>query len=223
MGEVDGKMVEDSLKLADYSRQLRELYSPVARDETERIMEGIDILLTSSRRAVSTRAFLEDAMKLLYRLFDFREIALGLKDRKDGLFRYEVILGYRKDSEVAYRQLVYRPEEMEDPKNYPVGIYFSRFGEFSMVEGQPYKQGEEGTYNRPLMLKNERATPDDFIEGDYIQIYFYGVKDDYLGWIELSGPKSRKIPPRSTIKWIEFISQIIGTIVYEREFMRASS
>ena len=217
-------MVENSLKFGEYSRQLREIYSPVARDDTERIMAGIDALLSNSRsRAITTKAFLEDAMKLIYRLFDFREIALGLKGRKDGLYRYEVILGYRKDSEVAYRQLVYKAEEMADSKKYPVGVYIGRYGEYSMVEGQPYKQGEEETYNRPLMLKKERASPDDFIEGDYIQIYFYGVKGDYLGWIELSGPKSGKIPPRSTIKWIEFIAQIIGTIVYEREFMRPSA
>jgi len=217
-------MVENSVRFSEYSRQLREIYSPVARDDTERIMEGIDALLSNSRsRANTTKAFLEDAMKLIYRLFDFREIALGLKDRKDGLYRYEVILGYRKDSEVAYKQLVYKADEMADQKKYPVGVYISRYGEYSMVEGQPYKQGEEETYNRPLMLKKERAAPDDFIEGDYIQIYFYGVKGDYLGWIELSGPKSGKIPPRSTIKWIEFIAQIIGTIVYEREFMRPSA
>jgi hypothetical protein len=217
-------MVEYSLKFSEYSRQLREIYSPVARDDTERIMVGIDALLFNLRsRTITTRAFLEDAMKLIYRLFDFREIALGLKDRKDGLYRYEVILGYRKDSEVAYRQLVYKAEEMADPKKYPVGVYISRYGEYSMVEGQPYKQGEEETYNRPLILKKERAAPDDFIEGDYIQIYFYGMKGDYLGWIELSGPKSGKIPPRSTIKWIEFIAQIMGTIVYEREFMRPSA
>jgi len=217
-------MVGNSLKFSEYSRQLREIYSPVARDDTERIMGGIDALLFNSRsRAITTRAFLEDAMKLIYRLFDFREVALGLKDRKDGLYRYEVILGYRKDSEVAYKQLVYKAEEMADSKKYPVGVYISRYGEYSMVEGQPYKRGEEETYNRPLMLKKERAAPDDFIEGDYIQIYFYGVKGDYLGWIELSGPKSGKIPPRSTIKWIEFIAQIMGTIVYEREFMRPSA
>jgi hypothetical protein len=217
-------MVENSVKFSEYSRQLREMYSPVARDDNERIMEGIESLLSNSRsRATTTRAFLEDAMKLIYRLSDFREIALGLKDRKDGFYRYEVILGYRKDSEAAYRQLVYKAEEMADPKKYPVGVYISRFGEYSMVEGQPYRQGEEETYNRPLMLKRERAAPDDFIEGDYIQIYFYGVKGDYLGWIELSGPKSGKIPPRSTIKWIEFIAQIMGTIVYEREFMRPSA
>ena len=217
-------MVDNSLKFGEYSRQLREIYSPVVRDDTERIMEGIDSLLSNSRsREVTTKVFLEDAIKLIYRLFDFREIALGLKDKKDGLYRYEVIRGYRKDSEVAYRQLVYKAEEMADPKKYPVGIYISRFGEYSMVEGESYKQGEEETFNRPLMLKKERAAPDDFIEGDYIQIYFYGVKGDHLGWIELSGPKSGKIPPRSTIKWIEFIAQIIGTIVYEREFMRPSA
>ena len=217
-------MVKDSVKFSEYSQHLREVYSPVARDDTERIMEGIDALLSNSRsRAITTKAFLEDAMKLIYRLFDFREIALGLKDRKDGLYRYEVILGYRKDSEAAYRQLVYKAEEMADSKKYPVGVYISRYGEYSMIEGQPYKQGEEETYNRPLMLKKERAAPDDFIEGDYIQIYFYGIKDDYLGWIELSGPKSGKIPPRSTIKWIEFIAQIIGTVVYEREFKRPSA
>ena len=216
-------MVKDSVKFSEYSQHLREVYSPVARDDTERIMEGIDALLSNSRsRAITTKAFLEDAMKLIHRLFDFREIALGLKDRKDGLYRYEVILGYRKDSEAAYRQLVYKAEEMADSKKYPVGVYISRYSEYSMIEGQPYRQGEEGTYNRPLMLKKERAAPDDFIEGDYIQIYFYGIKDDYLGWIELSGPKSGKIPPRSTIKWIEFIAQIIGTVVYEREFKKPS-
>lgn len=213
-----------NLKLNELSRELRETYSSMPRDDAERIMDGIQTLATNScSRTVTSRVLLEDAAKLIYRLFDFREIAIGLKNRKDGLFRYEVILGYRKDSEVAYKQLVYSVEEMADPKKYPVGVYISRFGEYSMVETQPYKNGEQETYNRPLMLQKKRAAPDDFIEGDYIQIYFYGARDEYLGWIEMSGPKSGKIPPRSTIKWIELIAQIVGTVIYEKDFMRPAT
>lgn len=115
---------------------------------------------------------------------------------------------------------MYKDEEMADPKKYPVGVYISKYSEYSMIETHPYREGEEESFNRPLKLKPERPSPDDFVEGDYIQIYFYGAKNDYLGWIELSGPKSGKIPPRSTIKWIELIAQIMGTFVYEKEFMR---
>jgi hypothetical protein len=217
-------MMKGSDASNETAKLLRDRYSPIPRDENEKVMDAIQKLMLIARDpTLPLKSFLDETGRLIHRLFDFREIAIGMRSKNDNLFRYEVLIGFNSEAERARKKLTYTHEDMLDSKKYPNGLKITKKTEFMMVELLPYKQGEEETYNRPLMLKKERTAPDDFIEGDYIQIYFYGIKDDYLGWIELSGPKSGKIPPRSTIKWIEFIAQIIGTIVYEREFTRPSA
>jgi len=40
-----------------------------------------------------------------------------------------------------------------------------------------------------------------------------GKNDEILGWIELAGTTTMKLPDMSAIRWIEFIGQIIAAAV----------
>jgi len=200
------------------AKLIRDRYSPIPRDEDEKVMDGIQKLMLIARDpTLPLKAFLDETGRLIHRLFDFREIAIGMKSKNDNLFRYEVLIGFSRDAERARKKLTYTHDEMTDSKKYPGGITIARKTEFMLVELQPYKSGEEDTFNRPSQLTKKRASIEDIIDGDYIDIYFFGRKDEVIGWIELAGTRSGKMPSRSTIRWLELISSIIASVICERD------
>jgi hypothetical protein len=197
---------------------IRGRYSPIPRDENEKVMDGTQKLMLIARDpTLPLKIFLDEAGRLIHRLFDFREIAIGMKSKSDNLFRYEVLIGFSGEAERARKKLTYTDDDMLDSKKYPNGIVITKKTEFMLVELHPYKPGEEDTYNRPNLLAKQRSSIEDFIEGDYIIIYFFGRKGEVMGWVELSGTRSGKMPSRSTIRWLELISSIIASVICERD------
>ena len=211
-------MMKGSGASNETAKLVRDRYSPIPRDENEKVMDGIQKLMLIARDpTLPLKAFLDETGRLIHRLFDFREIAIGMKSKNDNLFRYEVLIGFSRDAERARKKLTYTHDEMTDSKKYPGGITIARKTEFMLVELQPYKSGEEDTFNRPSQLTKKRASIEDIIDGDYIDIYFFGRKDEVIGWIELAGTRSGKMPSRSTIRWLELISSIIASVICERD------
>jgi len=211
-------MMKGSGASNETAKLIRDRYSPIPRDEDEKVMDGIQKLMLIARDpTLPLKAFLDETGRLIHRLFDFREIAIGMKSKNDNLFRYEVLIGFSRDAERARKKLTYTHDEMTDSKKYPGGITIARKTEFMLVELQPYKSGEEDTFNRPSQLTKKRASIEDIIDGDYIDIYFFGRKDEVIGWIELAGTRSGKMPSRSTIRWLELISSIIASVICERD------
>jgi len=200
------------------AKMIRGRYSPIPRDENEKVMDGTQKLMLIARDpTLPLKIFLDEAGRLIHRLFDFREIAIGMKSKSDNLFRYEVLIGFSGEAERARKKLTYTDDDMLDSKKYPNGIVITKKTEFMLVELHPYKPGEEDTYNRPNLLAKQRSSIEDFIEGDYIIIYFFGRKGEVMGWVELSGTRSGKMPSRSTIRWLDLISSIIASLICERD------
>lgn len=211
-------MMKGSGTSNEAERLLRDRYSPIPRDENEKIMEGIQKLLVIARDPVlPLQAFLDETVKLIHRLFDFKEVAIGTKSKSDNLFRYNAFIGTSGDAQKAGRKLAYTYEEMTDSNKYPGGVRITKKTEFMLVELHPFKPGEEDTFNRPSLLKKDRPSIEDIAEGDYIDIYFFGRKDEVIGWIELAGTRTGKMPSRSTIRWLELISSILASVISERD------
>lgn len=204
------------------AKLLRDRYSPIARDENEKIMDGIEKLLASAREpAQSPQTFLEEAGRTIHRLFDFREIAIGLKSKRDGLFRYEVLIGFSDDAEKARRRIAYTYDEMTDASIYPGGVRISKLSEFMLTEFHPYKEGEEETFNRPNKLAEERKSADQLMGGDYIDVYIAGRDGGIIGWMEFSATRNGMMPSRIAIRWLELLAAIIGSVITEREADKA--
>ena len=215
-------MMKGSGASNETAKLIRDRYSPIPRDENEKVMDGVQKLMLIARdQTLSLKAFLDETGRLIHRLFDFREIAIGMKSKDDDYFRYEVLIGFSSDAQRARNKSTYTDDDMLDSKKYPNGIVITKKTEFMIVESQPYKPGEEDTFNRPNQLAKERSSIEDFIEGDYIMLYFFGRRDEVIGWVELSGTRSSKMPSRSTMRWLELISSIIASVICEREPTRA--
>ena len=161
----------------------------------------------------SLKSVLDFAVKMIFKLFDFHEITVGLKNRKDGYYRYEVIFGFRKEAEDNLRRLKYTYEDMVSNEKFPF-IKMGRISELNPVEGLP--EWERELFNRPYALSVERKSPDEFHEGDYIDVWMYSHNKELIGWFELANPVNGKLPTRRTIRWIELIASVCSSVVLQR-------
>ncbi len=198
------------------SKFLLERYAPVASTEDEQVIESLDLLSAHAKMpGQSTQAFLNEVARVIYKSFGFKEISIGVKD-KDGVFRYAAMLGFRDDVKTMQHRPSYTLEEMMDKRAYP-SAKIDRTVEIHLKEDRPADEGEDGMYNRPSLMGQERISPDTMMEGDYIELRIHGPNDDLLGWIELSCPRDGKFPSRGTVKWLEFISIITATFLNLKE------
>jgi len=205
------------------ANQLKFDYSTSKRGEDTRVREGLERLLTFIRESGgSTRLLLQEVAEMIYRTFVISQVAIGLRDSKSGIFRYEVMAGMRKEAEKALKNTTYAQDEFFDTSVWK-GISISKFTKIYLAEYQPFQNDEEATYNRPMLLKHERKTMNECHEADYLDVLMYGKNRELVGWIEISGTREGKLPDATTIKWIELVGSITALAVqYDRSLrMRA--
>jgi len=202
----------------DLSNEIRKRFSPLPENEMEKVIDGIQKLISyGNKRGSSFQSIMDQAARTIYRHFEFKEIAIIIKSKKDGLFRYSTLLGFRRAAEMANRSLVFTEEGVENIDNFP-HIKMGKMSEFHMAE-HVHVEGEDiaKQYNRPSVLTKKRESPEEYLEGDYIDIDIRGTNEQLLGWIELGQTKDGKMPSRSHILWIELIANFLGMII-QRKF-----
>lgn len=155
--------------------------------------------------------FLQDAATTMSERLCIHEVTIGLKD-SDGVFRYKVMAGLEDSEWDAHQKLSYTLDQFDNQALYK----FKQIGKYTrlyLAEDNPYMEGEEETYSKPLMLQSSRKSLEDTIEGDYLDIYILGHNDELLGWIEISGMKNGKFPSSETIKAVELLASVIGVVL----------
>lgn len=153
--------------------------------------------------------FLHDAANTICTKLCVNEVTIGLKDPKDGLFRYQVMAGLEESEWEAHKKLAYSLDQFDNPALYKY-MKISKYTRLYLAEDNPYGEGEEETYSKPLMLLSNRKSLEDTIEGDYLDIYIYGKGDELKGWLEISGMNNGKFPDIQTIKVVEMLASVIG-------------
>jgi len=204
---------KDSRLDRNFSSFLRAKYSPIPKDDTEKVIDGIaSTMALANDRNQTLRSVLDGVARMIYRLFEFKEIAIGLKSEKDGLFRYEILLGFKRESELAHRRIAYDEKDMMDTTEYP-GVKLGKYSEYCTSEALEYERDDMETFNRPIIVTQVRKSHEEFLEGDYIDFYIYGYDKELIGWIEVGRTGDGKLPARSTVWYIELIASILAILI----------
>lgn len=196
----------------EVERYLKQQYKRVPVDQTEKILDGIQKFMEFARNpGLSSNDVIHEAAMAIFRYFPFKEISIGLKSPVDGRYRYQEVLGHSSVATEALKKLSYSYEEFFSQRDYPA-FWLSRYTEVALLEEQPFLEIEKDTYNRPTQLSAARKSIDDFVEGDYIDMYMFGPKDEMIGWVELSATKNGKMPSAFVLKQLEAFLIIISHV-----------
>jgi len=206
------------VKLRQY---IETTYSPIPRDDQEKLIDALLSLSEAGRdKRLSLHAFLEQVARMVFRFFAFDEIAIGLHDRKDDTYYYDVVFGYRADLAAEYHKLRYDHDDMVSQERFPF-VKIGKMSELAPVEGLP--DSERKLLNRPYAGSLARGGVDEFHEGDYIDVWIFGPQREISGWIELSKPRSGKLPSRATLWLVETIASICSLVIREKRLQEDAS
>lgn len=199
--------------LIETEKFLRENYSGIAKGEVENAITAMESFLAiASSKEKPLHLILAEVAKTIHRTFDFQYVDIAIRDRRDGLYKYQIAIGLTPEAEKALLQTTYTASDLFDETNFP-STSVSNFTRFYMQESAPFKPVEIATYARPKMLTQARKSPDDMMEGDYINIFVHGRMREILGYIEVGTTRSGKLPSKNTIRWLELMASLLGTII----------
>ena len=185
-------------------------YIHSAVEQVHRSQEGIQSLLRRlGGPKVDIDALLQEAASLISRQYGIAEVAIGLRDPKDGLYRYRAIAGFRNHAVAGHKALAYTKDQFYDGSGF-VGRDISKYSRIYLEEDNVLTEEEKKAYNRPALFARRRPSESDSLEGDYIDVRIVGEGEDLLGWIEMSGTRTMKLPDITTIRWVEVIASIIA-------------
>lgn len=209
-------MMQDQLSLLERTRYVIGKYAARTDSEDELIMtEMIRFLDRSKAPTQQLDAFLQDLARIVHRLFDFKEVCIGIQDPSDGMFRLRICLGFRGAAQEVRKRTAYSPQELMDEKLYP-STQIGRRTRFYLSENQPFKDSEREAFNRPSLLGKERESIDLMVEGDYIDIFMLDHRMQIIGWLELSNPVNGRWPDKKTIRWLELFVSIAAAVISQR-------
>jgi hypothetical protein len=202
--KIDHRTIPDKIKL-DYSHGIR--------DPTQKALEGLQTLLSHFQGSrMDIDSFLKEAAEFICRQFGIDNVAIGLRDPKDGLYRYRAMAGFRGDALEAHNKIAYKREQFFEDDEFH-GVNISKYSRIYLAESNILKEEERSTYNRPALLTMKRKDPTDSLEGDYIDTGIYSSGNELVGWIEISGTRTMKLPDVTTIRWVEVIASIIAAAI----------
>lgn len=198
---------------ADVAKKLKFDYMYGSKESIDKAFVSLEPLHAAHRRPkLKVHDLLEEAANIIYKQLRIREVSIGLRDPKDGLYRYMVMAGMRNGIWKAHGDLAYTKDDFFRNDKWK-GTAISKYTKILLTEDNPYEDGEQDTYDRQETLNSKRHNLDDSIEGDYLDIMIYGLNDDLIGWIEISGTWTSKIPDPHTIRLIELVSCTLGSIL----------
>lgn len=202
----------------DIPKKLKSDYERAVREQSGRTLAAVQALMQQIESPQpDVRKLMLDASNLISRQFGISNVAVGLKG-PDGLFRYDILVGFREDAIAERKKIAYRKEDFYDAGPYK-GYWISRYTKLYFSEDHPYAEFEAAAYNRPILLKDsKRRSLNESIEGDYVDVYIYDANNELIAWIETSGTRTGQMLDATSIRWMELMGCIIGVALRKKSY-----
>lgn len=108
-------MAVESTFYGTIPEKLKFEYSHGAIDPAHKSQEGIQSLLAHFRKPkIDIDGLLSEAANLISRQYGIADVAIGLRDPKDGLYRYKAMVGFRNHAIEAHKTITYTKEQFYD-------------------------------------------------------------------------------------------------------------
>jgi len=219
-GDAKKAVANDKSKKVYYKEIPRRMsfeYAHVPIDSDAKILHGIIQMCESfTEQKINIDDFLSKVTDFIYRNLGIADVTIGLRNPKDGLYRYNASAGVRESTVAFKKTLAYKKEDFFGAPPY-TRYQISKYTYLYLVEDTPYTEAEMEAYNWPSLITIKRTSLTQALEGDYLNIHLIGPGDDMFGWIDISGTKQRTFPDIKVIKWIELIGRIVTATILMQE------
>src|SRR5512137_1913390 len=128
-----------------------------ANDRLECVHELMDELVDPT---MELERFLWNAANHISSKLAISQVTIGLKDPKDGLYRYQAMFGLEDSEWEAHKKLAYTKDQFDTQDVYKFKE-ISKHTRVYLVEDNPYAEGEDNTYRKDLMLGDKRTSLED--------------------------------------------------------------
>jgi hypothetical protein len=195
--------------------RLKNNLAQMPKDENEKILDHLWIFVGNAIiNNWSQKQICTEATKLICRALPFTEVSLAIRIPKTDTFRYVAMMGFKPEVEKVMFDKIYSEKEAIGHDREP-SINIDGFLDFELAEGTSLidDEYERQQYNRPKMLQEERKAFDQMKDGDYLVLYFRGVRGELLGYVELEAPRNRKLPQGNVLKWLEIFGMTFGMLL----------
>lgn len=211
MGAARSEGLANTPDAESVKRRLRFDYMRVKSDPAAKNLDVLTAVLVVTQRPQLTPIELsQETVNILQKQYRLRWAMIGLRNRVDGKYRYEVNCGMREDAWSRQKAKTYSLADfMETSERY-------KFGEISKLtrvypeEENPLFNDDQLLTNRPVLLKSKRSSDDETLEADFIDTLIMGPGNDLLGWIEYSGTIANRFPDATVIRGIEVIAGVLA-------------
>ena len=181
-----------------------------AKDPTTKALEDFNPLLARiAVKEYDLNALYKECATLISRDFGLSSVCIAVWVPSAQQYRFKATCGLRSDGDSIYQKLWYTKSDMKDDRTYPYHE-ISAQTRLYLAEDHPFAPGQEATFMRPGLIGMKRRSVTEALEVDYVCTYFFDSKQEILGWIEYSGTRMGKLPDASTIRWVEFVAQLLG-------------
>jgi len=214
---VPGGKSEEPCDYRDIPRKLKFEYSLGVKDQTTKNLDAVQVLMSNcSKGSVDLHLILQEAANLICKHFGIDGVSIGLRSPSDGLYRCEAFAGLRPDAVASQRRIVYKKEQFFNSGF--KGNQISKQSRIYLSEENPSSsEREKEAFSRPILLESKRKSVTESLEGDYIDTHILSPDGELVGWIEISGTRTGKIPDVTTIRWVELIASILSAAILANE------
>lgn len=203
-------------------RKIRYDYAFAHKDKSNRMLDTlIKLTIEGLKPGKDVVQLLNEVAAMIDKHLQIRTTTIGIRDPKDGLYRYVAMSGLPADQWQAHKVLSYSFQDFFDQAKYRSST-ISGLTKLFMVEDSPYNPDEVSTYNERLSSAMVRRSAEDCNEGDYFDIHIVGPGDRLIGWIEISGTSHGKMPDANVLRWIEMIATVLGLVLTVRGYAGSS-
>ncbi|MEM4264610.1 MAG: hypothetical protein QW505_02355 [Thermoplasmata archaeon] len=179
--------------------------------EADRVLDSITRFFESLEgKRLSKLELLRRAAEVVRKAFGFEEVTV-LTECEDGLFRYNVVIGYTEKAEMELRSLAYRGDQVLEPDSTPL-VKINKYMDLTIAEAEQRPDQKVG-YTHPVLISMPRKNLEEFVYGDYLDVYVFGSGDRILAVFELSAPRDGKMPSATKLKWLRLFAIILGNVI----------
>ena len=156
-------------------------------------------------------ALLQRIVKVVSETFGMAKVHIGIREKDTGLFAVRAAHGYDSETVARIKKVKYSSKRMMDDLKPELKIGRNAF----YVPAESWEPNEEDLMfiARPERIDRARASPDEWLECDFVDFLMYEKDGTPLGYLELDEPDNGKVPSEETVNTIEIFADLAAIAI----------